>query len=91
MLYAKKLRVIFLCNLIQQFHVLQDYITLTVPEICRFNSRKRSVDSPIVRHKRQVSPVVITFPNVTIDQSIVTMISDTLLPAVMNVSLSSGK
>ena len=55
-----------------------------------FGSRKRSVDSPIVHHKRQVN-LVISFPNVTIDQSIVTMISDTLLPAVVNVSLSSGK
>ena len=61
-----------------------------VPDICGIGSRKRSVDSPLVRHKRQ-NPVVITFPNVTIDQSIVTMISDTLLPPVMNVSLYSGK
>ena len=62
-----------------------------VPEVC-FDRRKRSVDSSIVRHKRQVNnPVMITFPNVTIDQSIVTMISDTLLPAVVNVSLNSGK
>ena len=70
---------------------MQDYLSLTVPEVCAFNKHKRSVDSPIVRHKRQGDPVVITFPNVTIDQSIVTMISDTLLPAVVNVSLNSGK
>ena len=59
--------------------------------MCVFDSRKRSVDGSIVRHKRQNEPVVITFPNVTINQSIVTMISDTLLPAVVNVSLNSGK
>ena len=67
---------------------LQDYISLNVPENCMFSKRKRSIDSTIVRHGRQ-SPAVITFPNVTIDQSIVTMISDTLLPAVVNVSLNS--
>ena len=74
-------------------YLLQDYISLRVPEVCTFDSRKRSVDSPIVRQKRQnpVNPVVITFPNVTIDQSIVTMINDALLPGVGNVSLSSGK
>ena len=70
---------------------MQDYTTITVPSVCMIDKRKRSVDSPIVCHKRQGNPIVITFPNVTIDQSIVTMISDTLLPAVVNVSLNSGK
>ena len=79
------------CNCIK--YLLQDYISLTVPGVCMFKKRKRSIDSPIVRHRRQdmINPVVITFPNVTINQSIVTMISDTLLPDVMNVSLNSGK
>ena len=62
-----------------------------VPDICNFGSRKRSVDDPIVRHKRQAIPVNITLADVTIDQSIVTQINDTLLPPVMNVSLYSGK
>ena len=71
---------------------LQDYITLVVPGTCAFTKkRKRSIDSPIVRHKRQDNTIVITFPTVTINQSIVTMINDTLLPAVVNVSLNSGK
>ena len=60
-----------------------------LPDICGIGGRKRSIDSTIVRHKRQNPPVVINFANVTIDQSIVTMISDTLLPAVVNVSLNS--
>ena len=75
------------CNL----YLLQDYIVLTVPGMCNLDRRKRSVDSPIVRHKRQGSTINITLANVTIDQSIVTLITDTLLPSVMNVSLSSGK
>ena len=50
--------------------------------------RKRDVDNPIVRHKRQR---YVLFPTVNIDQSIVTMINDPLLPNVKNVSLVAGE
>ena len=41
-----------------------------------------------MRHKRQRD---VEFPVVNINQSIVAMISDPLLPNVMNVSLASGE
>ena len=82
---------IYACNCIK--YLLQDYFSIVLPDLCGINKRKRSIDSTIVRNRRQdmINPVVINFANVTIDQSIVTMISDTLLPAVVNVGLSSGK
>ena len=74
-------------------YLLQDYPLVQVPGICNFGSRKRSVDDPIVRHKRQDTGVTvnITLADVTIDQSIVTLINDTLLPPVIDVSLYSGE
>ena len=63
-------------------------LELYLPEQCGLAKRKRSVDTAIVRQKRNHDMM---FPNVTINQSLVTMINDTLLPAVMNVSLNSGE
>ena len=51
-------------------------------------TQKRSVDYFLVRHKRQSAVV---FPDVTINQSLVTMINDDLLPTLVNVSLDSGE
>ena len=52
---------------------------------CDIGKKKRSVDN---RHKRQA---FVKFPNVAINPSIVMMINDELLPAVVNVSLDSGE
>ena len=67
--------------------LLQD-LGLYLPEQCDLGKRKRSADTLIVRQKRYNDLI---FPNVVINQSLVTMINDTLLPAVMNVSLNSGE
>ena len=55
---------------------------------CGIQSKKRSVDYSLVRHKRQRA---VRFPNVTISQDTITTISNTLLPAVLNVSLNNGE
>ena len=55
---------------------------------CGIGTKKRSVDYSIARQKHQSS---VTFPNVMINQDTVTMINNTLLPNVMNVSLDGGQ
>ena len=56
-------------------------------QACGLGKRKRSIDTPIIRHKRQD---VVNFTTVTINQSIVNDIVNRVLPTVMNVSLNSG-
>ena len=68
--------------------VLVDVITDRNAADCGIGTKKRSVDYSVARQKRQSS---VTFPNVMINQDTVTMISDTLLPNVMNVSLDGGQ
>ena len=56
---------------------------------CGISVLKRSVDYYyLVRNKRQSS---VMLPNVTVDQSFVTVINNVLLPAVRNVSLDGGE
>ena len=66
---------------------LQDLQT-DAAEACHLGKRKRSIDTPIIRQKRQDE---LNFPNVTINQSIVNYIVDAVQPALLNVSLDSGK
>ena len=66
---------------------LQD-LELYLPEQCDLGKRKRSADIAIVRQKRNHDTM---FPNVTINQTHVTYIQDTVLLAVVNVSLTDGE
>ena len=63
-------------------------LPLYLPEQCGLAKRKRNVDTAIVRQKRDHDAM---FPNVTINQTLVTYIQNTALPAVMNVSLTNGE
>ena len=64
---------------------LQDLQTDTA-EACSLGKRKRSIDTPIIRHKRQDA---VNFTTVTVHQSIVNDIA-AVLSTVMSVSFNSG-
>ena len=66
---------------------LQD-LQSAAAQACGLGKRKRSIDTPIIRHKRQDA---VNFTTVTINESIVNDLANTVLPVVMNVSLDSGK
>ena len=65
---------------------LQD-LESAAAEACDLGKRKRSIDTPIMRHKRQDA---VNFTTVTISQSIINDLANVVLHDVMNVSLDSG-
>ena len=64
---------------------LQDLQT-DAAEACGLGKCKRSIDTPVIRHKRQDA---VNFTTVTVNQSIVNDIA-AVLSTVMNVSVNSG-